>query len=299
MKILLLGVAGMAGHMIVDYLGYLKKYKIITQARDRLHVIPDYYCEVGNDIGLLQLYKIILIERPDIIINCIGLLVQACKENPRRAIYLNSYFPHWLEDITKNTTIKIIHLSTDCIFGGDRGHYSETDCPTETSWYGRSKALGEIINNKDLTLRTSIIGPELKQAGTGLLHWFLQQYGEVRGFSECLWTGLTTLQLAKSIDNILTEVPSLAGIYHLVPNMIISKYDLLSMIARIWNKTDINLVKDETVKQNKSLINNRLSEYNPGIPDYGTQLKELYVWIEINKRREDEEYFRDRKWGIP
>lgn len=270
-KILILGAGGMSGHMITRYLTSLNKYNIISVSRNN---DTDYKIDIQKN--LCDLSNIISIEDPDVIINCIGLLVKPSYENPEQAIYINSFFPHWLRSITKKNKIKIIHLSTDCIFDGTKGNYKEKDFPSETSWYGRTKAMGEINDDKNLTLRMSIIGTELKLNGTGLFHWFMQQKGDVRGFSKCIWTGVTTLQLAKSIDDIITNTINLCGIYHLVPNKTISKYELLRTIARIWNKTDVTIIQDNTVKQNKSLINTRLKEYDPQIPDYETQLNELF-----------------------
>lgn len=280
-KILIIGAHGMAGHIINQYLTSLNKYKIYTLTRDSKFGIADYYCDVEQYIDYLD-WLINEENHFDIVINCIGLLNQPSNENPTKAIYLNSYLPHYLESITKNNNTKIIHLSTDCIFDGTKGNHSETDKPTEINWYGRSKALGEINNNKDLTLRLSIIGTELKKDGIGLLNWFLNQAGEVNGFINVYWNGITTLELAKQIDRIIEEKPQLSGIYHLSPDFKINKFDLLCIINNVWNK-NITIIPKSDFYQDKTLINFRKEEYNPQIIDYKTQLKELYNFIQCIK----------------
>ena len=255
LKILVLGSNGMAGHIIVNYLNSLNKYTIRTSARSN----SDYNLDIETDLDLLL--NAIVDFKPDIIINCIGLLIKACNDNPDKAIYINSYFPHWLEKITNNINTKIIHLSTDCVFSGDKGNYKDTDIKDGIGFYAQSKALGEIINNKDLTIRISIIGSELRKGGSGLFEWFMKQKGVIRGYSECFWSGITTLELAKAIDKLI--ISDITGLYQLSPNYKISKYDLLNLIKEIWNKTDVIILKDSTVKHNKSLINS-----DKGIPNY-------------------------------
>ena len=272
MKIIILGSQGMAGHIITHYLKSINKYNIITIARRNANYIIDI------EKNLNELYDIIIEENADIIINCIGLLIKDSKKNIKRAIFINTLFPHWLEKITKNTKTKIIHLSTDCIFDGTKGNYSETDIPTEKNNYGKTKAAGEINNTKDLTLRLSIIGTEIKENGTGLLHWFLHQKGEIKGFTNCIWNGITTLELAKVIHYIIKNNISLSGIYHLVPDFHISKYKLLCLIKKIWNKTDVTILEEPNFYQNKTLINNRKQELKYIFPNYCQQLKELYEY---------------------
>jgi dTDP-4-dehydrorhamnose reductase len=263
-KITVLGSAGMAGHVVYDYLTSLNKYEVGGISRKEFDIEED----------LLGLVEFLENNKPDIVINCMGLLIKASQNNPTKAIFINSLFPHILSDLPS----RIIHLSTDCVFDGKEGNYSETSLPTDTGWYGRSKALGEIRNNKDLTLRTSIIGPELKENGTGLFDWFMHQTGEIQGFSNVMWNGITTLELAKQLDHIVDT--NLSGLYHLVTDVPISKYGLLLLIQSVWNKTDVKVNQESNTYQNKVLINNRLGDYNPNIPNYPTQLEELKRWMD-------------------
>ena len=263
----------MAGHVVTRYLESLKKYNIINVSRSRL---DDKTIIV--DVKNKKLVKTILInEKPDIVVNCIGLLIKASEEHPDLAIYLNSYFPYYLEKLGKIYNFKLIHLSTDCVFSGEKGNYSETDFKDGRDFYARTKALGEVINDKDLTFRTSIIGPELKKNGTGLFHWFMTQYGKVYGYTKVFWTGVTTLELAKAIDNAIDQ--DISSLYQLVPEKKISKYDLLNLIKEVWAKP-IEILKDGRIVNDKSLFNNR-KDFDYKISDYRTMLVELFEWMKI------------------
>lgn len=273
-KILIVGAAGMAGHMIYKYLRSTGKYDVVATTRKPTTMFESFAVDVEKDLGFFK--DIINTANVDIIINCIGLLVKPSQDNPSKAAYLNSFLPHLLEDLTKDTKTKVIHLSTDCIFDGREGPYSEGDIHTETNWYGRSKSLGELDNGKDLTMRTSIIGPELKEDGTGLFHWFSKQKGDVAGYSNHYWNGITTLEMAKQIDKVLDLDVSLTGIYHFCPKTLVTKGDLLVMIKDIWKRTNVEVTlapADEGL--NKGLVNNRKDEYDPEIPSYAEQFKEL------------------------
>jgi len=272
-NILVLGASGMAGHTIYKYLK-LSGYNVISTARNDKYIKPDYYLDLTGNISKVK--DIIDKEKIDVVINCIGLLVKECNEDLGKALYANGCFPHCLERITEKTKTKVIHLSTDCVFSGIKGNYSESDNPDETNNYGRCKRAGEIINRKDLTLRMSIIGNELKENGSGLFHWFINQEGRTSGYTRALWNGITTLELAKQIDRIIDT--NLTGLYHLAPDFKISKYNLLKLIAEIFDK-DIIIEKNENLIQDKTLVNNRKKEYDPKIPSYEKQLQEMKEFI--------------------
>ena len=237
--------------------------------------------------NLLQLFALIDKKHPYIIINCIGCLVQESNNNPEQAIYLNSYFPHLLEMMTKGTKNKVIHLSTDCIFSGielesvltDNLGYWEYSLPNERNYYGRSKALGELNNTKDLTLRQSIIGPAPQASNNGLLNWILKETSsEVKGWSSTFWNGITTLELAKQIEAILLVSPQLSGIVHLVPPAVISKCALIELIIKEWN---LSLKVNETSSPFTYKV---LKVSRKDVPilksDYDKQLKELHMYMD-------------------
>ena len=170
-KILVLGSAGMAGHVLTKYLKYIdKNLEIIDLARSNKFVNPIIQMDI-TDFHLLE--EIIQISSFDFIINCIGVLAEKSNNSPDKAILVNSYLPKFLESHTEKTKTKIIHISTDCVFSGKKGKYLENDFKDGMDFYAKSKGLGEIINKKDTTIRTSIIGPELNPNGVGLFNWFI------------------------------------------------------------------------------------------------------------------------------
>jgi dTDP-4-dehydrorhamnose reductase len=262
MKITVLGASGMAGHVVASYLAQ-QGYNVDAVTRDRL--------DIENPISVMAFFDCL---ETDFVVNCIGLLVQPCIQRPDRASVINSWFPHYIEYRLKDTHIRLIHLSTDCVFDGSVGHYKETDVHTEMNAYGRSKSLGEVNNSKDITFRMSIIGPELKN-GTGLLDWVRKNpSNELPGWNNAWWNGITTLQLAKCIDCYVRN-PCISGIYHVVNNSVnINKYDLLCLINDVYDlgKTVIRISGPKDV--NKILADTR-HDFNFEIPDYCTQLTEL------------------------
>lgn len=237
MKVLVLGKNGMVAHMMYEYLK-----------------------ESGHEVKALslrgkQFNELKIGYQYDLIVNCIGILVEQSEKDTDMAVLYNSYLPHLLEKMFEDSATKIIQISTDCIVDND--------------FYGRTKALGEVENSKDLTLRMSVIGPD-KNNGTGLFHWFMNQKGEVDGYEFAMWNGITTLQLAKSI----MQARNLVGVYNLVPEKGISKYDLLRLLNRQFNKgLKVNPVE---MGKNKMLP--------PGdkikLPSYETMIKEMKEWID-------------------
>lgn len=269
MKILVLGHTGMAGHMITAYLGR-QGHQVYTAGRN---ADPDFYLDVLNTASINNIFQKSL--DFDYVINCIGLLVRPSQDRPDLAARINAWFPQYLAYLLHETTTKLIHISTDCVFSGKKGQYLESDPTDEENFYGRSKSLGEVVNNKDITFRTSIIGPE-RRGYTGLMDWFRHQSpGVVSGYTNAIWNGMTTLQLAKCLDIYMSSKSKTAGIYNLVNNHNkISKYYLLTMINRIFvcGKTIVPMSLNHTI--DKTLVDTRQS-LNWQIGDYEQQLTEL------------------------
>jgi dTDP-4-dehydrorhamnose reductase len=213
------------------------------------------------------------------VINAIGLLVKSSEENPQLAQQLNADFPHYLEKLFSNSTTKIIHISTDYVFSGANSPYRETAQPDNSSIYGRTKARGEISNGKDLTLRTSIIGPELFDQHQSLFSWFLHQHGPVTGYTRALWSGVTSLQLANGIEQILNNPePSLySGIAHYATPDPISKFELLEKMNRVFER-NLTIRHNDEIRPQFVLVNTR-PELNFEIPPLGRQLLELKDWM--------------------
>ena len=241
---MIFGSQGMAGHMVSAILHGSNKYHVIdiTRGND-----PDKYQADVRDENAI--YSVLEKASPDFIINGVGLLVKACSQNPVNAIKVNSLFPKILEKEGYKRNIRLIHISTDCVFSGRTGSYTENDVCDGYDYYARTKILGEINNDKDITLRTSIIGPELKIDGTGLFHWFMNQSGNINGYSNAIWSGITTLELAKVILHVIEN--KLTGIVNITNGIPISKLELLQQVKKIWNKDNINIMDDKTVRINK------------------------------------------------
>lgn len=272
-KILVIGCKGMAGHVVKNYLESTQNYDVWGLARDVQLEKKIIKLDVSNIDKLKENLKR---EAFDVVINCIGILNKTAEDNPELAIWFNSYFPHLLASYGVENNFKLIHISTDCVFSGKDGAYKEDSFKNGIGFYAQSKALGEVINLKDLTFRTSIIGPELKVNGIGLFHWFMQQKESISGFTEAYWTGVTTIQLAKAINDAIKQ--DLKGLYHLVNNSKISKHELVSLFKKSFSKQDIDILNSSDYKVDKSLINSRL-DFDHKVPDYGFMIKEMKDWI--------------------
>jgi dTDP-4-dehydrorhamnose reductase len=274
-KILVLGSTGMLGHQVVNYFLKFDDYDVIDIAfRSKLRektIISDVTDKTAFE-------KVVTELKPDFIVNCIGILIHG-SNNVENAIYLNAYLPHQLKKISKNIGAKLIHISTDCVFSGDKGGYIETDVKDGKGVYSQTKKLGEIEDDANLTLRTSIIGPELKDNGEGIFHWFMSQSGDISGFTKAIWSGVTTIELAKavkwSIDNDIT------GLYHVTNNTSISKYELLKLFQK-HTKKDINIKSVDGNNVDKSFIDTRLL-ISYEIPGYNHMIKEMVEYIYKNK----------------
>lgn len=265
----------MLGHMVYLYLRNLGVYDLIDVSHHSKLTDKSILLDAYNKT---EVEALILRERPDIVINCVGILINVANSNPGNAIYLNSYLPNQLSEILEKTGGKLIHISTDCVFSGKRGSYDEQDIRDADDIYGKSKALGEVINSRDLTLRTSIIGPELKPNGVGLFHWFMKQSLEINGYTRALWSGVTTLEMAKVINNAIEL--NLVGLAHVTNGEKISKFDLLLLLKEIWNRNDLTINSFNDYSVDKTLNKSRHFKYN--VPSYRKMLEEQLDWMHEN-----------------
>lgn len=276
-KVLVLGSAGLIGHQVYNYLKDSDNYE--------LHNIS-YQNKIQDDTVLLDarneqvfIDKITSIS-PKYIVNCIGILIDGSNADPENSIFLNSYMPHRLTRLADKINAKLIHISTDCVFSGDKKEpYIETDEKDGRGVYAKTKGLGEVVSDKHLTLRTSVVGPELKNDGEELFHWFMGQSGEISGYTKAIWSGVTTTELAKavkwSIDHHIT------GLYHVTNNSSISKYDLLQLFQK-YTKKDINIKPLIGKDVNKSFIDTRLlMDYE--IPSYDQMISDMVSLIANNR----------------
>ncbi len=281
MKILILGGSGMLGHALYatcrqtnqtrvtlrrEYSAY-ERFKIF----DRSDVIPNL-----DITHLKEMERVIRREAADVVVNCIGIIKQShLQSNPIANIEINSLLPHRLSEICATTNSRLIHLSTDCVFSGRKGAYTETDEADPVDLYGRTKLLGEVMGNRCLTIRTSMIGTELERKDS-LIEWFLAQSGTIHGYKNAIFSGFTTQELSRIIETIIQDGRSLTGLYH-VASEPISKYNLLCGIRdELGLKHKLNIIPDETFRCDRSLESKRFRNelgYTP--PSWSTMIKEL------------------------
>lgn len=276
MKILVLGCNGMAGHLISLYFKE-HRHEVIGFARQKSVLLDRTIIGDASDLVLIK--KIIDEGQFDAVINCIGLLNQFADQNKAMAVLLNGYLPHYLAEITKESITRVIHMSTDCVFAGNTGPYYEDTFPDGTTFYDRSKAMGEINTKKDLTFRNSIVGPDIKSSGIGLFNWFMKQEGEIGGYTGAIWTGVTTYTLAKAMEQALKE--NLIGIYNLVNNESINKYDLLMLFNKYFRASEVKILPNNKLQLDKSLRSRR-NDFSFVVPSYEQQVKEMREWVDTH-----------------
>lgn len=276
MKILVLGCNGMAGHLISLYFQEMG-HEVVGFARSKSDLLKQTIIGDASDMPLIK--KVVTEGNYDAVINCIGLLNQFAENNKAMAVLLNGYLPHYLVELTKDTKTRILHMSTDCVFAGNDGPYYEDTLPNGASFYDRSKAMGEFNNDKDLTFRNSIIGPDIKASGIGLFNWFMKQGGPIGGFTGAIWTGVTTYTLAKAMEAALNE--NLTGLYNLVNNESINKFDLCSLFNKYFRASKVEINPNDNLQLDKTLKCTR-TDFSFQVPSYEQQIKEMREWVDAH-----------------
>ena len=273
MKFLILGCNGMAGHIISLYLKE-QVHDVTGFARTKSAFVPT----ITGDATDSELIKGVLAAgKYDAVINAIGLLNQFAENNHSAATLLNGYLPHFLAEVTEGTPTQVIHMSTDCVFSGREGHYTESSLPDGATFYDRSKAIGELNDTKNITLRNSIVGPDIKTSGIGLLNWFMQQPGpSVNGYTGAIWTGQTTLQLVKTMEAAAKDRAH--GLVNAVPAESITKYELLKLFNKHLRGDSLEIIPVDGVTADKSLVRTNF-EFDYKIPDYETMVGEMADWM--------------------
>lgn len=273
MRFLIIGCNGMAGHVISLYLS-AQGHDVTGYARQKSRFVNTV---IGDATDFDGIKKHILKREYDSVINCVGILNQYAEKDHASAVLLNSYLPHYLAKITETTQTQIIQMSTDCVFSGKIGGYTEDSIPDGRLFYDKSKAMGELVDEKNITIRSSIVGPDLKPQGIGLLNWFLQQKQSVNGFTRAIWTGQTTLQLARTME--LAAKLRVHGLYNMVPNQYINKYELLQLFNIYLRKKPIEINPYDDYISDKSLVRTRYEGFDYRIPDYQEMMMELGNWL--------------------
>lgn len=280
--VLVIGATGLIGSTIFKYLSKnanLTVFGTIRNSADKVFFLPEqaekiYSSCVASDY--LRWGEILEKIKPEIVVNCLGITKHKVGgDDPLLAIPINSYFPHYLNACCQEYGARLIHISSDCVFSGSRGRYLETDVPDAEDFYGRSKALGEVISGPAITLRTSTIGHELNSS-LGLLDWFLGQESSCQGFKKAYFSGVTTLELAKIIDRYVVPNPHLCGLYHVGARRI-SKYELLNYIACEYEKK-IEIIPNTSFHIDRSLDSNRFYDvtgYRP--PSWKQLVREMHL----------------------
>jgi dTDP-4-dehydrorhamnose reductase len=271
-RVLIIGSKGMAGHVI--YLRLTEKEGLYVEdiSRSVEFFTSTYKLDVTD---FKSLKKILVKGNYDIVINCIGILNQFAEERPDLAVLLNGYLPQFLGNLGNELGFKLIHISTDCVFSGDKGGYIESDIKDGTGFYAQSKALGELDTDNHLTIRTSIIGPELKN-GIGLFNWFMGQEGPLNGYTQAWWSGVTTIELANYISEVLDK--PLNGLVHLTNGHSINKFDLLRLFNQFFRNPSVEIHPYDGKKVDKSFVNTR-SDNSYLVPGYDQMIDEMSRWI--------------------
>jgi len=279
MRILILGGDGMLGHQLFKHLKPMHDVRVTLRkdltAYKRFMQFGTENTYAGVDVSSMdKLAEVLTNFYPDAVVNAIGIVKQLLEANESiPSLEINALFPHRLALLCKNINARMIHLSTDCIFSGQKGNYVEADFSDAEDLYGRTKFLGEVTDSHCLTLRTSMIGQELSRKKS-LLEWFLAQKKTVNGYKKVIFSGFTTLELSRVIEMIMVQYPAASGIYH-VSSDPISKFDLLSLIKE-GLKLPIEIIPDESFACDRSLDSSKFrQEFNYSPPSWEEMIDEL------------------------
>jgi dTDP-4-dehydrorhamnose reductase len=289
MKILILGGTGMLGYELfstcirrqLDVKTVVRSNRLLMN-RPGINAGGHHFISIDDIKNTTALENSIREYRPDVVVNCVGIIKQsALAENHFESIAINAFLPHQLEKMGQQYGFRLIHISTDCVFNGRKGMYTENDLSDAEDLYGKTKFLGEVGYGQGITLRTSIIGHEISGQQHGLVDWFLAQQGTVNGYTKAIFSGLTTTELTKVILDIIIPSGLPAGIYQVAAEPI-AKYDLLQLVAKVYNK-DIQITPSEKVIIDRSLSGEKfrhLTGYTA--PVWETMIAEMHKGFTTN-----------------
>jgi len=282
MSVLVLGASGMLGNAMLRVLSQQHHWTVYGTLRSPNLALQELAprAQLLHGIHADQPDSLIAAftqSRPQVVINCVGLVKQLARaDDPLEAIPINGILPQRLAKLCELAQARLVHISTDCVFSGKQGNYRESDVPDAQDLYGRSKLIGEVSYRHSITLRTSIIGHELGR-DHGLVGWFLSQQGRVKGFTQAIFSGLPTCELARVVRDFVIPNSDLHGLYHVAAGPI-SKHDLLHIINREYDK-NLQIEPDDKVKINRSLDSSRFREATgyvaPAWPDLIAQMREF------------------------
>jgi dTDP-4-dehydrorhamnose reductase len=263
-RILILGGDGMLGHQLLRHLRGRHDVRVTlrlgSEAYGAYQPFERDTALYGVDVRQTDaLVQVLADFRPEAVVNAVGIIKQRSEAKAViPSLEINSLLPHRLALLCRTIGARFVHFSTDCVFSGRKGNYRETDQPDAEDLYGRTKLLGEVAEPHCLTLRTSMVGPELSRK-TGLLEWFFAQRGQtVKGFTKAIFSGFPTSELARIVELVLTDVPAIHGLYHVAAQPI-SKYDLLRLV-RDRLQFPVTIERDETFECDRSLDGSRFRQ---------------------------------------
>ncbi len=280
-KVLILGAQGMLGSTLFHVFRQKNHHVIGTVRKSSTlkNILGGY--AVSSQLDDIQKFEnLIKIEQPDFVVNCIGIIKQLEESKDKSlSIQINSLWPHTIGEICKKLDTHLIHFSTDCVFSGNKGNYKEDDLADARDVYGLTKYLGEVSHSNAVTLRTSIVGHELV-SNRSLFDWFLSQTESCAGYTKAMYSGLTTLEMAQFLDSYLfpkLKSGQIQGLYHLSSDPI-SKFDLLKIVARIYEK-QIEITADETFVIDRTLNSARIKEkLGYTSPSWEKQVQDLFIY---------------------
>jgi len=279
MRILILGGDGMLGHQLFKHLKFRHDVRVTLRqelaAYKKFMLFNTKNTYSGIDVRSPgKLAEVLTDFHPDAVVNAIGIVKQLPEANESiPSLEINALFPHRLSLLCKDISARMIHLSTDCVFSGKKGNYNESDTSDADDLYGRTKFLGEVKAKHCFTLRTSMIGQELSRK-KNLLEWFLAQNESVHGYKKFIFSGFTTIELSRVIENLLINCPEAHGVYH-VSSEPISKFDLLSLIKANL-KLPIEIIPEESFACDRSLDSSKFrQEFNYNPPIWEEMVEEL------------------------
>jgi len=287
-RILILGGDGMLGHQLLESFNHQFQVMVTLRKDADTYNSYNYFNSMNSLYGIEATSFDVLKEvfshaKPEIVINCIGIVKQRLEANDAvESIKINALLPHQLSLLCAEYSARLIQISTDCVFSGNKGNYTESDIPDAKDLYGRSKLLGEVSSSHAITLRTSIIGLELSRK-QGLIEWFLSQHGKIKGYAHAIYSGFTTIELASIIEVLITKYTDLTGVWH-VSSDPISKYQLLCTLTKKLKRQDVEIIVDEEFRCDRSFDGSKFNAatiYTP--PSWDKMLDKLAE--QINNRK--------------
>ena len=283
MKVLVLGSNGMLGHVVALY--FMKKgHQVDGIARNNNPFIPTLLCDLKNTD---RLSEILQSGKYDYVINCAALLVGDSEKSKKDSIFINGYLPNFIVDLMKDMDTGLVQISTDSVFSGEsKVYYTDKDRKDCLRFYDMTKAIGEIDDTKNITVRASVIGLESRNSQKSLLNWFLHQEDSVDGYDDVIWSGVTNIQYAENLEQILQS--NKRGVFHLSNNHGISKGDLLRLLNQNLKKNKVEVRSNRNIKMSRILIGSE-ELINYKVPSYETMVLDIKDWIKDN--REYYDYF--------